>query len=92
MTQLTPVRMSGRARLTIGDVTFMRRSAEDEIVEARLYGDERVRALRAFYRREELGDLVPWALPALGGQGAVKWEDVRWDTAGPRVTVEEESR
>lgn len=49
-------------------------------------GDLRVDLLRKFYRREDLGDWVAWVMPSCGGAFVCKWEDVRWDTAGDRVT------
>lgn len=46
-------------------------------------GPERVALLQTFYRREPLPDgIVPW----VWGFGEVKHENVRWDTAGVRVT------
>ena len=59
-------------RFSCGEVTFI--DKEGKWVD--LIGDPRVKALGKFYRREDLGDLVPFVL----GYGRIKHEDVNWDT------------
>lgn len=47
-----------------------------------LMGEERIEALRKFYRREDLDGLIPFVT----GYGEVKWEKVDWHSCGEKVT------
>jgi hypothetical protein len=79
--------------VNIGSVTFMRRIRLTESDEGMLkyaddiFGNQRIRVLRAFYRGEPLLDdagseLVPW----VQGRGRITRFEVYWRTAGERVT------
>ena len=72
--------MSEVKQYAIGDVGF-RKPADRKWHD--VMGPERIALLRAFYRRIPLPDgIVPW----VWGFGEIKHENVRWDTAGDRVT------
>ncbi len=53
-----------------------------------LMGLPRIEALQKFYRKQpvidpRLGELVPCVF----GYGSITWDQVKWDTAGERVTA-----
>jgi hypothetical protein len=67
--------------LSIGQVVFWRNGKPVDIL-----GKRRIAALRAFYRREPIPDgLTPHA-DSPPRSPELRWEDVRWETAGDRVT------
>ena len=68
------------SKVSIGDVTFRSKTTGKYVM---LMGDPRIEALRKFYRREDLGDLQPFVF---GPRGDITWDDVYWESAGPRVT------
>jgi hypothetical protein len=70
-----------KRKLSIGSVVFWKDGKPyDE-----LCGDARVEALRAFFRREPLGDLEPRA-DMYNFNRRITWSDVYWETAGKNVT------
>ncbi len=80
-----------KTQLSIGDVGFRHR-LESHWPYEQLMGDDRIRMLRAFYRREALGVLVPCSLVLGEGLRELKWADVRWNTAGKWVTSDPEPK
>ena len=70
-----------KKQLSIGSVIFWKDGKPfDELV-----GDERVKALRAFFRGEPLNGLEPRA-DMYNHNRRLTWADVAWQTAGKRVT------
>ena len=53
-----------------------------------LIGPPRVEALRKFYHKRRIMDPVHGELePFVYGYGPITWDQVKWDTAGERVTA-----
>ncbi len=70
------VKASNR-RYNIGEVVF-----RDDGTYVTLMFQDRLDALRKFYRKENLESLEPFVF----GVGPIQHSDVRWDSAGHRVT------
>jgi len=69
------VKVSNR-RYNIGEVVFRLDGAY-----VNLMFQDRVDALRKFYRKQEQN-----MKPFVFGVGLIAWDDVQWDSAGHRVT------